>query len=121
MPETLSLYTTLTQEICITCGCVFAIPARLQEQLIKNHQGFYCPNGHPQSYCGETEEAKLRKELRIANEYKAEYIEQRNKLQKQLNDIKERISKGVCPCCNRTFKQLTRHIKTKHPEYYKKK
>jgi hypothetical protein len=24
---------------------------------------------------------------------------------------------GVCPCCNRTFQQLARHMKAKHPGY----
>jgi hypothetical protein len=31
--------------------------------------------------------------------------------------IKNRISKGVCPCCNRTFQDLQRHMTTKHPDY----
>lgn len=32
---------------------------------------------------------------------------------------KNRIGKGVCPCCNRTFVELARHIATKHPDYAK--
>jgi len=31
--------------------------------------------------------------------------------------IKNRIGNGVCPCCNRTFKDLASHMKCKHPEY----
>jgi hypothetical protein len=23
----------------------------------------------------------------------------------------------VCPCCQRSFQNLSRHMKTKHPEY----
>lgn len=35
----------------------------------------------------------------------------------QLTKTKKRVSNGVCPCCNRTFKQLARHMENKHPEY----
>lgn len=31
--------------------------------------------------------------------------------------IKRRVSAGVCPCCNRTFQCLARHMATKHPDY----
>jgi hypothetical protein len=30
-----------------------------------------------------------------------------------------RIGNGVCPCCNRSFTNLRRHMTTKHPEYPK--
>ena len=36
---------------------------------------------------------------------------------KELHSVKARVAHGVCPCCNRTFKQLARHMKTKHPDY----
>ena len=36
-----------------------------------------------------------------------------NKIEKQL----KRIHKGVCPCCNRSFTNLKRHMETKHPEH----
>jgi Asp-tRNA(Asn)/Glu-tRNA(Gln) amidotransferase A subunit family amidase len=31
--------------------------------------------------------------------------------------IRDRVGAGVCPCCNRTFKQLARHMQAKHPDY----
>jgi DNA repair exonuclease SbcCD ATPase subunit len=33
--------------------------------------------------------------------------------------IKNRASNGVCPCCNRTFQNLARHMHTKHPDFAK--
>lgn len=33
--------------------------------------------------------------------------------------LRNRAAAGVCPCCNRTFEQLGRHMTTKHPEYVK--
>lgn len=32
---------------------------------------------------------------------------------------KNRIAKGVCPCCSRTFLDLQRHMQTKHPDFTK--
>lgn len=31
--------------------------------------------------------------------------------------MKNRIANGVCPCCNRHFANVQRHIRTKHPEF----
>lgn len=30
--------------------------------------------------------------------------------------IKKRVGRGVCPCCNRHFANLQRHMETQHPE-----
>ncbi len=30
---------------------------------------------------------------------------------------RKRVGSGVCPCCSRTFQQLARHMKAKHPAY----
>ena len=30
---------------------------------------------------------------------------------------KNRIAGGACPCCNRTFQNLARHMATKHSDY----
>jgi hypothetical protein len=31
--------------------------------------------------------------------------------------LKKRGAAGVCPCCNRTVKQMAEHLAEKHPEY----
>jgi hypothetical protein len=31
--------------------------------------------------------------------------------------VQKRVGNGVCPCCNRTFEDLARHMKVKHREY----
>jgi hypothetical protein len=33
--------------------------------------------------------------------------------------IKRRVAHGVCPCCQRTFKDLARHMEGQHPDYAK--
>jgi hypothetical protein len=35
----------------------------------------------------------------------------------KVTEIKNRVGRGVCPCCNRTFQNLMGHMKTKHPEF----
>lgn len=35
----------------------------------------------------------------------------------QLTKLKRRVSNGVCPCCNRSFADLHRHMTEKHPDY----
>lgn len=121
MGHAVSLLVTLETEECCTCGVIFAIPSSMQNQLRGNGGKFFCPNGHCQSY-SKTEADRLREKLdeqtkaatRMADRaYKAEAAEQ-----KALNDIarlKKRASAGMCPCCNRTFQQLARHMKMKHP------
>ena len=31
--------------------------------------------------------------------------------------LKNRVGKGVCPCCNRSFANLKRHMASQHPEF----
>lgn len=35
----------------------------------------------------------------------------------QLTKTKKRIANGVCPCCNRSFANLERHMAGQHPDY----
>lgn len=31
--------------------------------------------------------------------------------------LKNRAKAGVCPCCNRTFQNLARHMASQHPDH----
>lgn len=31
--------------------------------------------------------------------------------------MKNRVANGVCPCCNRHFENLERHMKGQHPDF----
>lgn len=110
-------------EECCDCGLPFFMPKYHKEMLLKSHASFYCPNGHGQHYTGKSEAQKRIEELekQIAAEKQAydnvanAMLDEKNKakkLQRQLN----RVHKGVCPCCNRTFENLQKHMATKHPE-----
>ena len=58
---------SIEQETCCTCNVIFWITSKHQEQLKSCHNSFYCPNGHRQSYRGETDAQKtenLERDLR---------------------------------------------------------
>lgn len=119
---------------CRTCGCVSTCPEIIWDQQ-RAEGGFHsCPNGHQWGWSKENcERETLRRERdrlkqRLAEE-EGEAAHQRNLRQateRQLSAtkgvitrIKNRIGHGVCPCCNRTFSDLQRHMHSKHPTYPK--
>lgn len=124
---TLTTETTFTIEDCCQCGVQFGMPADHVRELRRSHAWFYCPNGHSQHYTAKSD-SDLRKE---AERKAASAIEDariarldaetaRMKLRKaeaEAKRIAKRTAAGVCPCCNRSFVQLARHMKVKHPEH----
>lgn len=109
---------------CCSCGITFGVPTDFDAKRREDHQSFYCPSGHPQSYRGKTEEQKQRDraerlERQLANRdedlrsTRASLIATKG----QLTKTKNRIAKGICPCCNRSFVDLGRHMAGQHPDY----
>lgn len=133
MSETITLKTTLEIQTCISCGIAFAAPESFLDTLRANHKTFYCPNGHGQCFSGKSDaekaQAEAEKYKRLYQQeqrYAADVLSERNAAQKQLSTtkgqmtkLKKRVAHGVCPCCNRSFVQLEKHMATKHPEYAK--
>ena len=114
-----------TKECCFKCGVFFWIPTTLYKTLRREgpNQTFWCPNGHAQVYTGSIE-TKLRRERDLlaqriaAKDDKIKALGNQVRAEKAAKTrIKNRISKGVCPCCNRSFTNLGRHMKSKHPDY----
>lgn len=108
-------------EHCCNCGVAFAMTQDMQQRRRKDRATFYCPNGHPQHYTGPTEEQKLRDEMqrqttmREAAEARALRAEsERQAVAKAHTRMRTRVMNGVCPCCNRTFTNLMRHMQTEH-------
>lgn len=106
---------------CAECGIHFAVPAHYQNCRAEDHKTFWCPNGHQQSYRRETEADKYK---RLYNDEAAKMVPLREKyeaekrahtrIKKKLKSVETRAAAGVCPCCNRTFKQLAEHMKSNH-------
>lgn len=118
---------------CWRCKCVYYLPDELYTAA-KASEGisFFCPYGHEAHFpVGETEEMKLRRERDLLKQRIAqkddEIAEQRQMCQEaersaaaqkgQATRIRNRVKNGVCPCCNRSFVNLHKHMETEHPDF----
>lgn len=120
---------------CASCSIDFGIGTDFEARRREDHASFYCPNGHSNHYPGpsaaEKEQKRLAAELDAARalaaresrrRVDAEFTARRNDYaaraaKGQLTKTKKRIAAGVCPCCNRTFKNLGNHMAGQHPDY----
>lgn len=125
-------YVQLVEVQCCKCGTYFGLERNHYDRLVKEggKMGFYCSNGHVQHFM-EGEADKLRRErdrLQQQIAQKDDEItwqrEQRHMVERQVTAAKGQITKlrkranaGVCPCCNRTFSNMARHMKTEHPDH----
>lgn len=133
---------TLVVVSCASCGVVYAIPASFDrsarewtgDRVDGRGWAICCPFGHTWHYVGgQTEAEKLRDRLASERDRAGRLASQRDQLEaslrgtranaartrKELKAVKSRVAAGVCPCCNRTFKQLAAHMKRQHPTYVK--
>jgi hypothetical protein len=122
---------------CICCFIRFRVPKGFTERRRQDKRSFFCPNGHSMSYT-ENEADRLRRErdrlkqdqARLEDEarmWQATADDQRRQREAaerqaaaargQVTKLKNRAANGVCPCCNRTFQNLARHMATKHPTF----
>lgn len=112
---------------CFKCRCKMWIDDPLNEAAL-NARGkiaFYCSYGHEQYYvAGETEEQKLRRERDRLAQRVAQVEDERNeaqmaaaKAERATKRLKKRAAAGTCPCCQRTFANMTAHMKGQHPEF----
>ena len=130
MTSTLTYTTKLDVISCGTCEIPFAIPSYMNRVAKDDGRSFYCPNGHKISY-HTTEADQLRAKLEREERWRknaetraqaardqAESAERSRAAYKgQLTKVKKRVGNGVCPCCNRTFANLGRHMAGQHPEF----
>jgi len=136
MGEALSILTEVDFYVvhCGPCGGTYAILER--SRLHHEREGTcwtcpYCEVGW--GYDGKGLNAKLKRELAqqkkrtewAENDAKkesrrADHNEHRRRGEKAAKTrLKTRIACGVCPCCKRTFQNLYRHMRNKHPKYLK--
>ena len=122
-----NLTVTFTVVSCCyeNCGRTFAMTATMNRHYKNTKNDFYCPycKGQ-QGYYGKSKVDKLKDEVKMLKDEvkfsESRVIRERNKARAQKaakTRLKNRIKNGACPCCNRTFKQLTMHMKKQHPEY----
>lgn len=119
---------TLTVLRC-WCGITLAVPQDLRDHQLRHHHdgtsevGIYCPLGHQFIPSGEPQYKRL--ERRLANKdedlraERASHATTKGQLtatKGQLTKTRKRAANGVCPCCQRSFVNVARHVRTKHPE-----
>ena len=123
------IHTTQIHEItCCESGCGVSIYMSDQQYLDYRSRGnsFHCLNGHSQ-YFTNSDKRKIKNAERRAARLEAqldqerahsEHLERRRRAEKAAKTrLKNRVSKGVCPCCNRHFANLAKHMESQHPGY----
>jgi hypothetical protein len=120
------------------CGVPFGMPENWINSFKKTHNEFYCPAGHSNYFPGKSKEERLADDLaeaqRKLTQEKCAVVNLRESLgrtqserdrqarlkrenARKLKRVCVRVSHGVCPCCNRTVRQMAAHMASKHPEY----
>jgi hypothetical protein len=120
MPTTISTTTELLVIQCNgngkSCGGYFAVNKEWYENRRKYGGGWYYP------YCGsswiaaEDEITRLKQELNEAKRKETAALEEAKHFRFSRDRLLSRTNKGVCPHCNRYFKNLHRHVEHQHKE-----
>jgi hypothetical protein len=127
----MNVTTELEQTTC-WCGTPFMLPKRLLESAQKSGHTIYCPHGHTVAW-KETEADKLRRErdrlrqetARLEDEKREAWatanaqLDRARKAESKVKTMTKRAAAGTCPCCQRTFSNMSTHMKRQHPEYIK--
>jgi hypothetical protein len=120
---TTKLEVELSRCECSECACQYWVTAAFCKHRQDDHATFYCPNGHTQWFPGKSEAEKLRDQLTAerakldqAMAGTSHWMKQAELNAAKLAATERRVGKGVCPCCNRTFSDLKRHMAVKHPK-----
>lgn len=128
---TITREVTLVSQSCGGCGVIFAMTAEFRQARIDDHADWYCPNGHVRHFVAKSEAEKLRERL-AAVERQRDWAQARGDSWRDqataaersarayrghLTRLRNRIAAGVCPCCQRSFVNVRRHIAGQHPQW----
>lgn len=104
------------------CGVVYALSERYQKKRREDGESWNCPNGHSLSYRNaiKNDTVRLReseaREVALRDQLEAATREAESVRLALLRD-RQRFANGVCPCCNRSFENVRRHMADQHPDY----
>ncbi|WP_127524014.1 hypothetical protein [Mesorhizobium sp. Z1-4] len=117
---------------CGNCGVWHAIPKMMFDTCVEEGGFWQCPNGHSRGYReGRRDREAVRRErdqLKQRLAQKDDEITRQRELREaaersasarkgQITKLKKRATAGLCPCCNRSFQNLHRHMTSQHPKY----
>ena len=114
-----------------SCGGTYAVSESVRAACQERGGEWHCPYCQGRVSYSETTNDRLRKQLEVAYRQKAALngqlsrareateheMRRANGYKGHLTRAKKRAANGVCPCCNRSFSNLARHMKCKHPDY----
>lgn len=120
----------LTTKNCPVCFIDYAIPKAMADSCREKGGSWHCPNGHSLHHAkSENDTLRLERDRLKQNAAYMESEAQRlrdardaaerraSAARGQVTKLKKRASAGVCPCCNRQFVDLHRHMAGKHPGF----
>jgi hypothetical protein len=116
--STFTVETELVLVRCGGCGVSFGLEANYHAERKKDKKSWRCPNGCERHY-GESEADRLRASLAKETARLDQMRAERDRHAAELARQKKRVGNGVCPCCQRSFTNLRRHMATKHPAFGK--
>lgn len=106
---------------CDGCGIPYGLPEGFIEQRREDHQAWTCPNGCRRHFKpGMSDKQKLANEQArntALQDQLSAAIREGESIRVTLLRDRARFANSVCPCCNRSFENVRRHMTTKHPEY----
>lgn len=130
------LTTTFHVVTCYSCGIPFGITGELHRRVVVDAIGSVsCPACGQKTCWRESEDQKEIRRLksivetanrraetssRRADAAEARATSEQNRriaMKGVVTKLKKRVSNGVCPCCNRYFANLHRHMTNQHPDY----
>lgn len=123
---------TLTVINCGKCAATYAINERFREKCLQDGTGWHCPYCEVAwGYFGNSEAKRLKEQAEAAERRLAYERSRHDQTRAELREtearrrgekaaktrIKNRVAKGVCPCCARYFVNLHRHMAGQHPDF----
>jgi len=119
---TLTYTGTLVVTAC-WCGIGHAVPSYLYEAAQLDHRkSIYCPLGHGWVFMGETEAAKLKRDLKwerdrvAAERARADGAEASLRTTKgHVTRLRKHVFEGECPLCGQHLRDVARHVARVHP------
>lgn len=118
----------LSQIDCGHCGGTYAISERVRAYHEEHGSSWHCPYcatgwGYAKGRVQALEQELVRERARVqsALSREAEAIKRATaaeakeaQAEREAKRLHRRAQAGVCPCCNRTFANVARHMATKH-------
>ena len=93
MSEQFNVTVNLSTCNCSVCGIVYTLPCNMREARTRDHETFYCPNGHKQYCPGKSDEEELEEKNTGLQEENIELSEEVIKLEKRVKYYKNKANK----------------------------